>query len=45
MNDELRSTMGDKRLNGLMLTQVKKNTVKELDLQTFVDSLAMFVLK
>jgi len=32
VKDELRSTMGDKRLNGLMLTAVKKNTVKDLRL-------------
>jgi len=42
VKDELRSMMGDKRLNGLMLTAVEKNTVKDLDLQTFVD---MFALK
>ena len=37
MKDELRSTMGDERLNGLMLMAVEKNIVKDLDLQKFVD--------
>ena len=37
VKDELSSTMGDERLNGLMLMAVDKNTVKDLDLQTFVD--------
>jgi len=37
VKDELRSTMGDERLNGLMLMAVKKNIVKDLDLQKFVD--------
>ena len=34
VKDELRSTMGDERLNGLMLMAVEKNIVKDLDLQT-----------
>ena len=37
MKDELSSTMGDERLNGLMLMAVEKNIVQDLDLQTFVD--------
>ena len=32
VKDELRSTMGDERLNGLMLMAVEKNIVKDLDL-------------
>ena len=41
VKDELRSTMGDERLNGLMLMAVEKNIVKDLDLQTFVDTFAL----
>jgi len=37
VKDELSSTMGDERLNGLMLMAVEKNIVQDLDLQTFVD--------
>ena len=39
MKDELRSMMGDERLNRLMLMAVKKNTVKDLDL--LVDTFAL----
>jgi len=42
VKDELRSTMGDdERLNALMLMVVEKNIVKDLDLQTFVDTFAL----
>jgi len=44
VKDELRSTMGDdsdERLNSLMLMAVEKNIVKDLDLQTFVDTFAL----
>ena len=40
-SDKLHSTMGDERLNGLMLMVVEKNIVKDLDLQTFVDTFAL----
>ena len=41
VKDELRSTMGDERHNGLMLMAVEKNIVKNLDLQTYVDTFAL----
>ena len=41
VKDELRSMMGDERLNGLMLMAVEKNIAKDFDLQTFVDTFAL----
>ena len=41
MKDKLRSTMGDERLNGVMLMAVEKNIVKNFDLQTYVDTFAL----
>ena len=34
-------TMGEEWLNGLMLMAVENNIVKDLDLQTFVDTFAL----
>ena len=41
MKDKLHSTMGDERLNGFMLMAAEKNIVKDLHLQTFVDTFAL----
>ena len=41
VKNELRSTMGDDRLNSLMLMAVEKAIIREADLQVFVDTFAL----
>ena len=41
VKNELRSTMGDVRLNSLMLMAVEKAIIREADLQVFVDTFAL----
>lgn len=41
VKNELRSTMGDDRLNSLMLMAVEKEIIRETNLQVFVDTFAL----
>jgi hypothetical protein len=40
VKNELRSTIGEERLNSLMLTAVEKAIIRETILQIFVDTFA-----
>lgn len=41
VKDELRSTMGNERLNSLMLIAVEKDIAEKQDLQILVDTFAL----